>query len=75
MTFVTDPMSLALALGLLGPAAVDEHGVFDEGRLDTSTEKADLARALATELDAAVSEADEVVLTDVALTEVYSLEE
>lgn len=69
MTFVTDPMSLALALGLLGPAAVDEHGAFDEGRIDTKTEKADLARALADELDSSVSSDDEVVLT-----EVYSLE-
>jgi len=64
MTFVTDPMSLALALGLLGPAAVDEHGVFDDGRLDAKTEKADLAKALAQELEAGVSEDDEVVLTD-----------
>ena len=64
MTFVTDPMSLALALGLLGPAAVDEHGVFDDGRLDTNTEKADLARALGDVLDAPVSEDDEVVLTE-----------
>ena len=62
MTFVTDPMSLALALGLLGPAAVDEHGVFDDGRLDEKTEKADLAKALAERLDATVQD-DEVVLT------------
>ncbi|MCP4809409.1 MAG: hypothetical protein GY913_18520 [Proteobacteria bacterium] len=63
MTFVTDPMSLALALGLLGPAAVDEHGVFDDGRIDASAEKADLARALADRLDAQVDDNDEVVLT------------
>lgn len=70
MTFVTDPLSLALALGLLGPAAVDEHGVFDDGRMDERTEKADLAKALAEQLDGQVDANDDVVLT-----QTYTLDE
>ena len=48
MKFAADPMSVALALGLLGPAAVDEHGVFDDGRTNVQAENLDLARALRT---------------------------
>ena len=40
MHFVTDPLSLALALGLLGPAAVDEQGLFDEGPRDAKDDSA-----------------------------------
>jgi hypothetical protein len=70
MKFAADPMSVALALGLLGPAAVDEHGVFDDGRTDVKAENLDLARALSEELD--------LTLVDDAgddLTETWSLGE
>ena len=70
MKFAADPMSVALALGLLGPAAVDEHGVFDDGRTNVEAENLDLAKALADELD--------LNLVDDAepdLTETWSLEE
>lgn len=71
MNFAADPMSVALALGLLGPAAVDEHGVFDDGRrTDVQAENLDLAHALADELDLTVrDDAGE------GLTETWSLEE
>ena len=70
MKFAADPMSVALALGLLGPAAVDEHGVFDDGRTNVQAENLDLARALADELELSlVDDAGE------GLTETWSLDE
>lgn len=63
MTFVTDPLSLALALGMLGPAAVDESGLFDEGPRELSRKEA--ADALAKALDAVVDEeTHSVILTE-----------
>ncbi|MCB9758345.1 MAG: hypothetical protein H6739_00755 [Alphaproteobacteria bacterium] len=31
MKFVADPLTVAFAMGLLGPVAIDEHGLFDDG--------------------------------------------
>lgn len=70
MTFVTDPMSLALALGLLGPAAVDEQGLFDEGPTQLSQKEA--AEVLANVLQAEV-DGDQVVLSDAELTETHTV--
>jgi hypothetical protein len=68
MHFVTDPMSLALALGLLGPAAVDEQGLFDEGPREMSRKQA--AEALAQALDAVVDEESQSVI----LTETHTVD-
>ena len=62
MNFASDPLTLALALGLLGPAAVDDQGLFDEGPRDDSTDTKELAQTLASVLDAAVDETGERVL-------------
>lgn len=70
MTFVTDPMSLALALGLLGPAAVDEQGLFDEGPTQLTQKEA--AEVLANVLQAEVQN-DQVVLADAELTETHTV--
>ncbi len=68
MNFVTDPLSLALALGLLGPAAVDEQGLFDEGPKEMSRKQA--AEALAQALDAVVDEESQSVI----LTETHTVD-
>lgn len=69
MNFVTDPMTLALALGLLGPAAVDDSGLFDEGPRDETLDTKELAQTLASVLDADLDDAGErVVLGDDDLT-------
>ena len=38
MKFAADPMTLAVALGLLGPAALDEQGVLDDGGADSDVD-------------------------------------
>lgn len=62
MNFASDPLTLALALGLLGPAAVDDQGLFDEGPRDDSADTKELAQTLASVLDADVDETGERVL-------------
>ncbi len=68
MIFATDPLTLALALGLLGPAAVDEQGLFDEGPNELSRKEA--AEVLAQALDAAIDEETQSVL----LTETHTVD-
>lgn len=43
MKLSADPITLAFALGLLGPAAVDEQGLFDEGPPAVARRPLDLA--------------------------------
>ena len=50
MTFAADPLSLALALGLLGPAAVDDRGLFDEDE-PRDAQRDELIQALAASID------------------------
>lgn len=65
MNFASDPLTLALALGLLGPAAVDDQGLFDEGPRDDSVDAKELAQTLASVLDVDVDETGErAVLND-----------
>lgn len=65
MNFVTDPLSLALALGLLGPAAVDDQGLFDEGPREGTDDTEEMVGTLAALLDAPLSsEGDAVLLQD-----------
>ena len=45
MKLSADPITLAFALGLLGPAAVDEQGLFDEGPPPLARRPIDLAEA------------------------------
>ncbi len=68
MNFVSDPLSLALALGLLGPAAIDEQGIFDEGVRDDEGARGELVNALAAALDVPLNPEGDRVILDEELT-------
>lgn len=66
MKFVADPLTVAFALGLLGPVAVDEHGLFDDGTPTGSS-----AMRAATLAEQAVTEQQAEIAAEESLTEDY----
>lgn len=57
MKFVADPLTVAFAMGLLGPVAVDEHGIFDDGT-PRGTSASTLAEQAITEQQAEIAAED-----------------